>query len=55
VMQFQVMELPRAATRPEILSTQPAKSTPVVAVTESTAGSPQVNQGAGILGNLLTF
>jgi len=53
LMQFQLMDLPRQATRPEVMSTQPAPSSPVVAVSERTAGPQPRMVGGGLLGSLL--
>ena len=55
VLQFMLMDLPRQASRPEVISTQPAPSSPVVAVGNSPIGPTAQSTvgGGGILGSFI--
>ena len=55
VLQLTLIDLPRTATTPEVVSTQPGPSTPVVAVRPGNNNAPvqrQPNVGGGLLGGL---
>lgn len=55
LMQFMLIDLPRTASRPEVVSTQPAPSSPVVAVGSKPIGPGATSRvgGGGVLGGFV--
>lgn len=55
MMQYMLMDLPREAARPEVISTQPAPSSPVVAVPGAPIGPASIPRvgGGGLFGGFL--